>query len=59
MIHKKIVSEISKNIKKISNSKKLMLHSPFIKKDDLSVKKCLKSSYISTVSNYTNLFRKN
>ena len=59
MKHKRIVSEISKNIKKISNSKKLILHSPFIKKDDLeSVKKCLKSSYISTVSNYTNLFEK-
>ncbi len=59
MIDKKIANEIFKNIKKISTSKKLILHSPFIKKDDLeSVKKCLKSSYISTVSNYTNLFEK-
>lgn len=59
MIHKTIVSEISKNIRKISNSKKLILHSPFIKSDDLeSVKKCLKSSYISSISNYTDLFEK-
>ena len=49
MIHKKIVDIISKNIYKIS----------FIKKDDFkSVNKCLKSTYISTVSNYTNVFEK-
>ena len=59
MIHKKIVDIISKNIYKISSSKKLILHSPFIKKDDFkSVNKCLKSTYISTVSNYTNFFEK-
>ncbi len=59
MIHKKIVDIISKSINEISSSKKLTLHSPFIKKDDIeSVNKCLKSTYISTVSNYTNFFEK-
>ncbi len=59
MIYKKIANNISNCIKKISTSKKLVLHSPFLKKDDVeNVSKCLKSSYISTVSNYTNLFEK-
>ena len=60
MIYKKIANNISNCIKKISTSKKLILHSPYLKKDDVeNVSKCLKSSYISTVSNYTNLFEKN
>lgn len=59
MIYKKISNNISNCIKKISTSKKLILHSPYLKKDDVeNVSKCLKSSYISTVSNYTNLFEK-
>ena len=57
MKHKKISNEIIKSVKFFTKKKYVPLHEPSFKKEDLdSVSKCLKSSYVSTVSKFTNRF---
>ena len=57
MKHKKISNEIIKSVKFFIKKKYVPLHEPSFKKEDFeSVSKCLKSSYVSTVSKFTNIF---
>ena len=59
MKYKKISNSIVKSINIFTKRKKIPLHEPSINKKDFDiVKKCLKSSYVSTVSKFTNLFEK-
>ena len=59
MKYKKISKKIIKSVKFFIKKKNVPLHEPYFKKEDLdSVNKCLKSSYVSTVSKFTNFFFK-
>ena len=55
---KKLISkDIINGINKISKNKKLSLHEPLFFKEDFNfIKKCLKSTNVSSHSNYVNLF---
>ena len=58
MKYKKISYEIIKSLR-IFTKKKKFLHVPSINKNDFdSVKKCLKTSYVSSVSNFTDIFER-
>ena len=57
MRYKKISKEIVKAVKSLTKKNAIPLHEPTIKLDDIkSVKNCLKSSFVSSVSQYTNIF---
>jgi len=57
MKYKKISNEIIKSVKFFIKKKYVPLHEPYFKKDDfISMNKCLSSSYVSTVSKFTNIF---
>ena len=57
MRYKKISKEIVKEVKSLTKKNAIPLHEPTIKLDDIkSVKNCLKSSFVSSVSQYTNIF---
>lgn len=57
MKYKKISDEIIKSVKFFIKKKHVPLHEPYFKKEDfISINKCLKSSYVSTVSKFTNIF---
>ena len=57
MKYKKISNEIIKSVKFFIKKKYVPLHEPYFKKEDFnSMNKCLKSSYVSTVSKFTNIF---
>ncbi len=53
------INEISKIVKGISKKNYYLLHEPSLGKDDIfQLKKCINSSYVSTVSKYVNTFEK-
>jgi perosamine synthetase len=57
MRYKKISSKIIKSVKFFIKKKYVPLHEPCFEKADFdSMNKCLKSSYVSTVSKFTNIF---
>jgi|TARA_B110000495_G_C23039170_1_gene622070 perosamine synthetase len=57
MKYKKISNEIIKSVKFFIKKKYVPLHEPCFKKEDFdSMNRCLKSSYVSTVSKFTNIF---
>ncbi len=57
MKYKKISNEIIKSVKFFSKKKNIPLHEPNFKKEDFnSMNRCLKSSFVSTVSKFTNVF---
>ena len=59
MKYKEISNEIIKSVKTFTKKKKISLHVPHFKKEDFkSVNRCLKTSYVSTVSKFTNIFEK-
>ena len=59
MKYKEISNEIIKSVKTFTKKKKVSLHVPHFKKEDFkSVNRCLKTSYVSTVSKFTNIFEK-
>ncbi|OUU25788.1 MAG: hypothetical protein CBB97_09105 [Candidatus Endolissoclinum sp. TMED37] len=59
MKYKKISNIIIKSVNIFTRRKNIPLHEPSINKKDFDiVRKCLKSSYVSTVSKFTNLFEK-
>lgn len=59
MKYKKISNSIIKSVNIFTKRKNIPLHEPSINEKDFNiVKKCLKSSYVSTVSKFTNLFEK-
>ena len=59
MKYKKISSQLIKSINSFVKKKYIPLHEPYFCKKDLElVNKCLQSSYVSSVSKYTELFEK-
>ena len=53
------ISEIKKKILNLSNGRNCPLHEPLLDNTDiLEVKKCIKSSYVSTAGEYVNKFEK-
>ena len=54
------IQKITKIVKKIKKKDKYPLHEPLLDESDIfQLKKCIKSTYISTVSKYVQLFEKN
>jgi len=59
MRYKKISSKIIRSVKFFIKKKYVPLHEPCFEKADFdSMNKCLKSTYVSTVSKFTNIFEK-
>jgi perosamine synthetase len=59
MIYKEISNQIIKSLRFFTRKKKVALHVPYFKKKDHNlVNRCLKTSYVSTVSKFTNIFEK-
>ena len=60
MILKNIyVDEIVKSLKNFKNKERYLLHEPTLDKNDLlQLKKCITSTYVSTVSSHINIFEK-
>ena len=59
MIYKKISSDIIKSVYNFTKKKFIPLHEPSFKSKDFAIlKKCLKSSYVSSISKFTNTFEK-
>ena len=57
MKYKKISSEIVKSVNLFTKKKFITLHDPYFEKNDfVSVNRCIGSSYVSTVSKFTNIF---
>lgn len=57
--NKYYVNEIVKSLRKLNKKKKYLLHEPALDKNDtLQLKKCISSTYVSTVSKYVNSFEK-
>ena len=57
MKYKKISSEIVKSVKFFIKKKYVPLHEPSFKKEDFnSMNECLKSSFVSSMSKFTNTF---
>ena len=57
MKYKKISNEIIKSVKSFIKKRNVPLHEPFFQKEDFkSMNKCLSSSYVSSVSKFTNIF---
>ena len=57
MQNKLIIQDILKGLKKVAGNKKISLHEPYFFNEDFkSLEKCLKSTQVSTHSNYVNKF---
>ena len=57
MKYKKISSDIVKSVNLFIKKKFIPLHEPYFEKSDfVSVNRCISSSYVSTVSKFTNIF---
>tara|TARA_B100000767_G_C19713905_1_gene514035 strand:+ start:226 stop:1401 length:1176 start_codon:yes stop_codon:yes gene_type:complete len=57
MKHKKVANQIIKGVKFFSKKKYISLHEPSFEKNDfISISQCLRSTFVSTVSKFTNTF---
>jgi perosamine synthetase len=56
---KQCVKEIKQSLKLFNKKKKYLLHEPFLdKSDSTQINKCIYSTFVSSVSGYTNIFEK-